>query len=188
MRLHSVFLTAAVALAPLPALAEWTMDKSHTSIFFDVAHLGFSTVTANFNEFDGDISFNPEDLAATEVSMTIASNSINTFFGPRNDHVMGADFLDVETYPEITFVSTGIEVTGEGTAIMNGDMTIKGTTIPESFNVVLNKVDANPFNPNQEVAGFTITGDIDRTDYGIDFGAPVIGAVLPVTINVELNQ
>ncbi|WP_424928425.1 YceI family protein [Amaricoccus tamworthensis] len=179
---------AAISVAPLPAFAEWTLDKSHASIFFDVEHLGFSTVTGTFEEFDANITFDPEDLAATEVAVTIAADSVNTFFEARDEHVKNADFLDVANHPEITFVSTGIEMTGDNTAELTGDVTIKGTTNSETFDVVMNQVGENPFNPEQQVAGFTITGDIDRTDYGIDFGAPVIGAVLPVTINIELNN
>jgi polyisoprenoid-binding protein YceI len=175
MPFRSILLGSAVAVAPLPALAEWTIDPAHTSVSFEVSHLGFSTVTGFFRELEGEVSFDPENLDATEVSVKIDAASVDTLWAARDEHVRSGDFLDVENHPEITFVSTGVEVTGE-------------ETNPVSFDAVLNQIGENPFDPEQRIAGFTLAGEIDRTEFGVDFGAPVISAVLPVTINVELTQ
>lgn len=188
MPIRSLLLGSAVAFAPLPALAEWTMDPSHTSVEFEVSHLGFSTVSGFFREMDGEVSFDPGNLAATEVSVAIDAASVDTLWPARDEHLRGGDFLDVENHPEITFVSTGVEVTGDDTAVITGDLTIRGETNPVSLDATLNQIGANPFNPEQQIAGFTLSGEIDRTEFGVDYGAPAIGAVMPVTINVELNQ
>ena len=188
MPFRSILLGSAVAVAPLPALAEWTIDPAHTSVSFEVSHLGFSTVTGFFRELEGEVSFDPENLDATEVSVKIDAASVDTLWAARDEHVRSGDFLDVENHPEITFVSTGVEVTGEDTAVISGDVTIRGETNPVSFDAVLNQIGENPFDPEQRIAGFTLAGEIDRTEFGVDFGAPVISAVLPVTINVELTQ
>jgi len=187
MSFRSLLLTSVIAVAPVPALANWTLDPSHTVVKFEVNHLGFSNVTGVFRDVEADVSFDPEDISATEVSVTIDAASIDTLWEPRNEHVRSADFLDVESHPEITFVSTGVEATGENTAVITGDLTIRGETNPVSFDAVLNQIGENPFDPEQRIAGFTLTGEVDRTAYGIDFGAPVIGAVLPVTVDVELT-
>ncbi len=186
MTIRSLLLGASVAFAPPPALAEWKIDPAHTAIVFSVGHLGFSDVTGVFRAFDADVSFDPANIEATEVSFTIDAASIDTLWPARDEHLRNADFLDVENHPEITFVSTGIESTGPETAVLTGEVTIRDVTRPVSFETVLNKIDANPFDPNVRVAGFTLIGEIDRTEFGIDFGAPAIGAVMPVTINVEL--
>jgi polyisoprenoid-binding protein YceI len=186
MRLPTLALAAAVALSPAAALAEWTLDRAHTSIAFTVNHLGFADVKGLFREFEADVTFDLENLDATEVTFTIAAASVDTVWEPRNEHLRSGDFLDVANHPEITFVSTGVTSTGENTAEVDGDLTIRGVTQPVTFDAVLNQVGPNPFNPEQSIAGFTLTGEIDRTAFGIDFGAPVIGAVLPVTVNVEL--
>jgi polyisoprenoid-binding protein YceI len=155
---------------------------------FEVSHLGFSNTVGFFEEFDADVTFDAENLTATEVSFTIQADSINTLWAARDNHVRGGDFLDVANHPTITFVSTGVEQTGDATAILTGDVTIRGVTQAVSFDVVVNNIGANPFNPAQGVAGFTISGEIDRTDFGINFAAPAVGAVLPVTINTELTN
>ena len=71
-------LAAALAAAPVAAVADWTLDKSHTAIVFEVSHLGFSNTTGFFTEFDADIDFDPDNLEATKVTFTIAADSVNT--------------------------------------------------------------------------------------------------------------
>lgn len=188
MRLPSLVLAAALASAALPAaaLAEWTLDRAHSHVAFTVDHLGFSDVKGLFREFDAEIAFDPDDLEATEVRFTIAAASVDTLWEARDAHLRSGDFLDVANHPEITFVTTAVTETGEDTAEVTGDLTIRGVTQEVSFDAVLNQIGPNPFDAAQNIAGFTLTGEIDRTAFGIDFGAPVIGAVLPVTVNVEL--
>lgn len=188
MKLSTLLLSSALALAPLPLLAaDWSFDKSHTTVLFTVEHLGFSDTTGIFRDFDGDVTFDPENIAATEVSFTVDAASIDTFWEARDEHVRGADFLDVANHPQITFVSTAVEQTGDATATVTGDLTIRGVTQQVALDAVLNKLDVNPFNPTVQIAGFTLTGEIDRTEFGIDYGAPVIGTLMPLTINVELT-
>ncbi|MEL6584125.1 MAG: YceI family protein [Pseudomonadota bacterium] len=186
--LKQLALATAFATAPFAAFADWELDKSHTAIMFEVSHLGFSNTVGFFEEYDADITFDAGNLTATEVSFTIQADSINTLFAARDNHVRGADFLDVANFPEITFVSTGVEQTSDTTAMLMGDLTIKGVTQPVSFDVVVNNIGPNPFNPNAAIAGFTITGEIDRTDFGVNFAAPAVGAVMPITINTELSN
>lgn len=188
MRLPTLALAAAVALSPAAALAEWTLDRAHSNIAFTVDHLGFSDVKGLFREFEAEVAFDPEDLASTEVRFTIAAASVDTLWEARDEHLRSGDFLDVANHPEITFATTSVATTGENTAEVTGDLTMRGVTQEVTFDAVLNQIGPNPFNAEQNIAGFTLTGEIDRTAFGIDFGAPVIGAVLPVTVNVELVQ
>jgi polyisoprenoid-binding protein YceI len=185
-------LVAALALplaaAPGALLADWSLDQPHSQVFFTVNHLGFADVTGTFREFDATVAFDPDDIEATEVTLTIDAASIDTLWEARDDHIRSEDFLDVANHPEITFVSTGLTLIDDATAELAGDLTIRGETRPVALEATLNNIGPNPFNPDQEIAGFTITGEVDRTEFGIDFGAPVIGAVLPVTVNVELTR
>ncbi|MEM9270690.1 MAG: YceI family protein [Pseudomonadota bacterium] len=187
MKLASLLLAGAMTLSPAAYAVDWTLDKSHTFIGFSVNHLGFSETRGTFSEFDAEISYDPADISSAAVTFTIDAASINTFWEARDNHVKGADFLDVENHPTITFVSTGVTSTGENTATLTGDMTIKGTTQEVSFDVTKAAMAANPFNPALAVAGFQLVGEIDRTDFGINFGAPAIGAVMPITIDLEIN-
>ncbi|MEO1549310.1 MAG: YceI family protein [Pseudomonadota bacterium] len=187
MKLTSLILAGALAVSPSAFAADWTLDKSHTFIGFSVNHLGFSETRGTFSEFDADITYDPADIAASSVSFTIDAASVNTFWEARDAHVRNADFLDVENHPTITFVSTGVTPTGDDTATLTGDMTIKGVTNEVSFDVTKRAMAANPFNPAVAVAGFQLVGEIDRTEFGINYGAPAIGAVMPVTIDLEIN-
>ena len=183
-------LAAAAALVAAPALAAepWAIDKSHAHITFQADHLGFSVVHGQFREFDADILFDPENIEASEISFTVNAASVDTFWPRRDEHLRSADFLNVEEHPEITFVSTSIEQTGENTAELTGDLTMIGETREITFQVTLNKLGANPFQPDgPPIAGFTATGEIVRADFGMTYGGNNFAAVIPVRIDLEIS-
>lgn len=188
MRFPVPSLAAALALTlAAPAIAEpYTLDKSHTAITFQIDHLGFSMTHGRFAKFDADIDFDAEDPAKSSVSFTIDAPSIDTGWGKRDEHVRGPDFLNVEKHPEITFKSTTIEVTGDDTATMTGDLTINGKTQEEKFDVTLRKMGPSPFGKKLMTAGFMAETVIDRTDYGISYGAGAIGNEVPVRVDLEI--
>ena len=189
MRLSRLLAAAALsAAAALPLAAEpYEIDKSHAHVMFSVDHLGFSAVHGQFREFDAEIDFDPENVEAAKVNFVIEAASVETFWDKRDAHIRGADFLDVENHPQITFVSKEVRLTSADTAEVVGDVTIRGVTNEETFQVRLNKIGPSPFNKSQTIAGFTIEGEIDRTKYGIGYGAPAIGTVLPVRLDLEAS-
>ncbi|WP_185802681.1 YceI family protein [Pontivivens nitratireducens] len=186
MFLRRVSLATALTLAPLAAFAQWQADPSHTSVTFEVDHLGFSVLHGRFQNIDPVVSFDPEDIEATEISVTIDASSVYSGWESRDEHLTQGDFLNAEEFPEITFVSTSVAQTGEDTADITGDLTMLGQTREVVFAATLNQIGPFPFNPEMQVAGFTATGSVDRTEFGMDFGAPVIPAVIPVTVNLEM--
>ena len=179
-------LAAALAAAPALAAEPWVIDRSHAHITFQADHLGFSVVHGQFREFDADILFDPEAIEATEVSVTIDAASIDTFWERRDQHLRSADFLDVDNHPTITFVSTEVVRTGDDTAEVTGDMTMIGETREVTFDATLNKLGENPFN-GTPIAGFTLTGEIRRADFGMTYGGDAFAAVIPIRIDVEIN-
>ncbi len=181
-------LTTAATLVAAPLFAApWQIDKSHTSVTFSVSHLGFSTTQGMFRDFDAEVDFDPENIETASVAFTIQAASVDTNWEARDKHVRSKDFLDAETHPEITFVSKTVRLTGENTAEITGDMTIKGVTNEETFEAMLTKIGPSPFNPDQQIAGFVITGEIDRTKYDVAYGAPAIGAVIPLRVDIEVS-
>lgn len=185
MRLAISALALLVA-APAFAAEPWTLDRSHSQITFQADHLGYSLVNGRFEAFDADILFDPEAIADTQVSVVIDAASIDTGWAARDEHVRGGDFLDVETYPEITFVSKAVEQTGENTARLIGDLTLIGETREVVWDVTLNRLAPNPFN-GAPTAGFAIEGEIVRADFGMDFGGDAFAARVPVRIDVEIT-
>ncbi|MEM1314232.1 MAG: YceI family protein [Pseudomonadota bacterium] len=193
MRFVSAFAAAAVlaagfAVAPAPAAAEpYVVDKSHAAVTFRVSHLGFADTHGVFREFDAEIEFDPDAIEEASVAFTIDAASVDTFWEARDKHVRSADFLDVENHPQITFVSKEVRLISANEAELVGDVTIRGVTQEETFTVVLNKMGPSPFNAELTIAGFTVTGEIDRTRYGIDYAAPAVGSVMPIRIDLEAS-
>ena len=189
MLIRTVALATTLALSPVAAFADWQIDPSHTAVVFEVEHFGYSDVTGVFPTVEATIdSFDPENLDTAQFKVTLDATALTTFWGPRDEHIKSPDFLDVAKFPEITFVSTSVKTTGDGTADVSGDLTIKDVTKPVTFKATVNKIGESPVMPGTDVAGFTLTGEIDRTAFGVDTYAPAIGAIMPVTINVELNN
>lgn len=187
MRLASAALFLAALSAVPAAAAPWAIDRSHATVAFSVDHLGFSLVQGVFRSFDAEIDFDPKNIETAKVSFTIDAASVDTFWEARDTHIKSADFLDAAAHPAITFVSKSVRRTGDDAAEVTGDVTIKGVTREETFSVTLRKIGPSPFNPSLIVAGFTVAGEIDRTDYGVAFGAPAIGTAMPVRIDLEIS-
>ena len=100
------------------------------------------------------------------------ADSLASGFGPLDDHLKSADFLEVETYPEITFVSTGVEVTGDNTANVTGDLTIHGTTQPVTLATTMTHIGPHPLGGaidyyQGEWAAFSATTEIDHQSFGV---------------------
>lgn len=186
MRVTTTLLAAALFAGPALAADPWVIDKSHAHITFTADHLGFSMVHGQFRTFDAEILFDPENIAATELTVTIDAASVDTFWEARDQHVRGPDFLNVEAFPEITFVSTEVIQTGENTADIVGTLTMIGETREVIFQGTLNKLGPNPFS-GTPIAGFTVTGEIVRADFGMTFGGSAFAAVVPIRIDLEIN-
>jgi len=165
----------------------WKLDKSHAHVTFEVGHLGFSTVHGQFREFDARIDFDPDNIEAATVEFTIQAASVDTLWEARDDHIRGKDFLHVEQHPEITFVSTSVEPTGAESAEITGNLTIRGVTREITLEAALNKIGPSPFDQSQTIAGFTVTGQIDRTLFGVNYAAPAVGAIMPIRIDLEMS-
>lgn len=188
MRLTALALAAAIALGgPAATAAPYVLDKSHAHVAFSVDHLGFSTVHGQFRSFDAEIDFDPGRVEATRVSFTIDAASVDTFWEARDKHLLTKDFFDAEAHPKITFVSTAVRPTGPESAEVTGDLTIRGVTKPIVLQAKLNKFGPSPFNPSQQIAGFTVTGTIDRSEYGMNYAAPAVGVEIPIRIDLEMS-
>ena len=136
---------AALALAAAPAsAATYKTDQGHTEVQFSWSHAGVSEQNAEFTVAEGTLELDPENPGDATLNVTIDANSLASGFGPLDEHLKSADFLDVENHPEITFVSTGVEVTGEKTANVTGDLTIHGTTLPITLETTMTHLGEHP--------------------------------------------
>lgn len=110
-----------------PLGGRYTVDPMHTSVGFDIGHLGLSRVQGRFTDVSGKLNVDPKNVGKSSVSFRVGTDSVDTAVAPRNAHLKTKDFFDVATYPEIAFVSTKIEKKGKG-YVAWGNLTMHGTT------------------------------------------------------------
>lgn len=172
--LLATLLSAAVA-SPVWA-ADYRIDDqgAHASINFKVKHLGYSWLTGRFNTFSGNFSYDPANVEASSINVDIDTNSIDSNHAKRDKHLRSADFLEVDKYPEATFVSTEFKVTGEGEMMVYGDFTLRGVT--KRIAIEASKVGEGNDPWGGYRAGFEGLAEIDMADYGFatDFGTVML--------------
>jgi polyisoprenoid-binding protein YceI len=177
---------AGVTVPPNTAPAgAYKLDPEHTNVSFRVSHLGFSHYTANFDKVAGALQFDPAKPQAMTVDVTIDPKSLDLNAPPAGfvDHIVGKDFLDAAAFPTITFKSTKIETTGPKTANVTGDLTLHGVTKPVTLATTFNGgYAANAFDGAR--IGFSATGVLKRSDFGIASGVPAPGTNMGVGDNV----
>ncbi|HRD46202.1 MAG TPA: YceI family protein [Caulobacter sp.] len=179
-----LFLAAALALAATPALAEpvaYAIDPSHTQTTFQVDRFGFTTIFGAFTVSEGVIWIDEANPANSRVEASVRTASLMAGDPTREDHLKGARWLNAEANPVISFKSTKVTPTGKDTADVAGDFTLNGVTKPVVFKVKLNKIGAAP-GSGKPSAGFTITGEVDRTDFGITVASGMIGNKVGIRI------
>lgn len=186
--LKTAALTAALALTAGAALAEpatYAFDTSHSQIVFDYNHLGFSTTTGMFSGITGKIVFDAEDPAASSVEASFPVASLMTGDKGRDEHFLSADFFGSEAAaPEVTFVSKSIEVTGDNTALITGDLTLNGVTKEAVLETALNQQGNHPME-NKPWLGFDATTTLKRSDFNLGMFAPAVSDEVEVQISVE---
>jgi polyisoprenoid-binding protein YceI len=165
-------------------MTTWTIDTAHSEIGFKVKHLVISTVSGKFNSFEGKLEGDPTDLTNTQISFTADIDSITTGNEQRDGHLKSADFFDAANHPKLTFKSTAIVPKGDNEYKVTGNMTIKNTTKPLTLNVDFGGIENNLY--GQTVAGFEITGKINRQDFGLTWSAVTEAGGLVVSDDVKL--
>lgn len=178
---------AALALASTVAFAApltYKIDANHTDVVASWSHFGFSNPIAHFGKVDGSITYDPANVGASKVEVTIPLSGLNSHVGDFDDHLRSADFFDAEKFPTITFKSTSVKAAGKGKLKVTGDLTIKGTTKPVVLDVTINKTGVQPL-AKREAAGFSATATVKRTDFGLGLYAPNVSDQVKLSITTE---
>ena len=164
----------------------WTIDPSHTRVGFSAKHAMVATVRGQFNEFDGALT--PGRLGTRAVVGRAdhqGAGSISTGSDDRDNHLRSGDFLDIETYPELTFRSTGVRYEGGDDFVMTGDLTIRGTTRPVELAVELEGLASDPF--GNERIGFSGETTISRKDFGLTWNVALEAGGVLVSDKVKIT-
>jgi polyisoprenoid-binding protein YceI len=173
-----------------PALAAETyvFDKAHTNIQFSWDHFGFSTTSAGFEEFSGELQFDPEDRANSSIEVTIDLDSVDSGFDTFNEHLTEKpEWFNTDEYPEATFTSTGIEALGEDRLRVTGDLTLKGVTKEITLETTINKIGKHPVS-NAKTIGFDATTTVSRSAFDMGQYAPSVGDEVTISISSEMQR
>jgi polyisoprenoid-binding protein YceI len=178
------------AQAPMPdGLVEYEVDPSHTQVMFKVRHMGVSTVTGKFNRFAATFAYDPDDPSASWVTATIDAASVDTDNDRRDNHLRSPDFFAADSYPTLTFQSTGVEEVEDGRLRVAGDLSIRGVTRPVVLDVVLEG--ATVGSEGRPIVGWTAETTVNRKDYGLrwnrltEAGGWVVGDDVRIVLEVE---
>ncbi len=165
-------------------MANWTIDTMHSEVGFKVKHLVISTVSGKFKTYNATITADAPDFSDVAISFSADISSIDTGVAQRDEHLKSADFFDSEKFEKLTFVSTRVEKDGDDYKI-SGDLTIKDVTRPITLNVEFGGVGPNMY--GQTIAGFEITGKLNRKDFGLTWGAVTEAGGVVVSDDIKLH-
>ena len=191
LKAAALALAASFLAVPASAAETYWFDQGHTEIIFGWKHAGgVSTQHGEFTKASGKLSLDPENVENSSIDVTIDTTSIATGFEPLDKHLKSADFLEVETYPEIKFKSTAVKRTGKDTADVTGDLTIHGVTQPVTLKTTLTHRGPHPvaefidYYKGQWV-GFAATTEIDHQAFKV--GNFSTGNIF-IEINTEMKD
>ena len=172
----------------------YSFDKPHTNIMFSVGHLGLSNFKGQFQEYDGTVVFDQEDVTNSSVRVTIKTASVDTDVAALDEHLLNADFFDAEKYPEIRFESTKVEKVYKDQFYITGNLSMHGVTKAVTLTARLNYAGPHPlakFNEKYKdayYAGFAAETTLRRSEFGIDRYVPMVSDEVRLIIDVELRR
>ena len=180
-------LTRTVEGKVVPVVGEWQIDPAHTSVEFIGRHLMITKVRGSFPDVSGSITIS-EDPLESGVNVVIETGTVSTGAPDRDTHLVSPDFFDVESHPQLTFVSTAIRANGDAW-ILDGDLTIKGVTKPVSMDFEFIGLVDDPWGNSK--AAFSASTEIMREDWGLSWNVALeAGGVLvskKITIEIEVQ-
>ncbi len=165
------------------ATTNWSLDPTHSELQFKVKHLMITNVTGSLNVISAILTSESEDFEDAKVTFEAETGSIDTGNKDRDNHLISGDFFDAENHPKISFTSTSFKKDG-GDYVLDGDLTVKGTTKPVKLNVEFGGIATDPWGNTK--AGFTLSGKINRTDFGLSWNAALETGGVMVSEEVKL--
>ena len=162
----------------------WTLDSAHTTLGFEARHMGLTKVRGQFDSFRGEVEGDPADITSARGRIEVDTASVDTGNNDRDGHLRGPDFFDVENYPTMVFEVKEIRDEGDGAYKVVGDLTIKGVTKEIALDYEHGGDIRDPFG-NRKVGG-TLTGSINRRDWGLNWNVPLDTGGVLVSENIKL--
>ena len=156
---------------------------AHAFIQFKIKHLGYSWLYGRFDKFDGTLELDESAPEKSKITVTVDTTSLNSNHAERDKHLKGKDFLNVDKYPSATFVSTGINLTGETAAVLKGKLTLHGVT--KDIEVPISHVGGGKDPWGGYRHGFTGTVTLALKDFGIDYNLGPASTHVDMLLDLE---
>lgn len=162
----------------------WSADPVHSDVSFKVRHMAVGKARGTFDLTSAQLTVGPDGLEGGAVSAVIDAASVDTKHEQRDEHVRSADFLDVANHPTLAFSSTGVRRIADDEFVVDGDLTLRGTTRPVALQTEYLGVTIDAYGGTR--AGFSATTAISRKDYGVSFDAAFGAGNAVVSDKVEI--
>jgi len=187
-------LTIATTLAGIAAAdadpREWTLDLGHAYVGWEIDHMGLSRTNGEFRAFDGTFLIDEEAPENSRITFTVDAASVDSNHVGRDNHIRNADYLNVERFPAITFVSTEVEMLTASSGKLHGELAMHGVAAPLTLDFEMVRDTTYPeFIPNYDqvrVVGFEVTGQVLRLDHGMDFIA-FLGSPTGLAVDLDIH-
>jgi polyisoprenoid-binding protein YceI len=172
------------------AKTNWAIDSAHSKVGFKVKHLMISNVLGSFREFEGNVTTVGNDFSTADITFSLNAASIDTEMADRDAHLKSPDFFDTESFKKITFQGTGLKDLGDDMYELSGNLTIKGVSHPVTLSTEFGGIMNDPWGNLK--AGFSITGKINRKDWGLNWnaaleaGGVLVGEEVKISCDIEL--
>jgi len=167
-------------------VTKWSIDQAHSEIAFKVRHLMIANVKGTFKIFDASIYTEKKKFTTAEIDLWIDASSINTGDAKRDEHLKSTDFFDVQNHKQITFTSSSIEKRDKDCDyVLWGELTMKGVTKKVKLKVQFGGIVNDPM--GNEKAGFTVTGKINKSDWGLTWNASIESGGLMVSEEIKIS-
>ena len=177
-------MSTATAVPTSVPTGRWSVDPSHSSVEFQVKHLGIANVRGHFAKFGGTLEIG-DDLASAKAYGVVEAASVDTNDEARDAHLRSPDFFDVDRHRDITFESRSITPTGDDGFEITGDLTMRGVTRELTLRAEITGTEQDPY--GNERVGLEVTGELDRGDYGITFNQALGSGNVLVSDRVKLH-
>jgi polyisoprenoid-binding protein YceI len=191
MKILAFVIMAVVSTFTYAQAPTWVFEPSHCKVGFSISHFGISETEGQFKKFTGTIVATQKDFSDAKIDFTVDVNSINTDDEQRDGHLKSADFFDAAKYPSLIFKSKSMKPAGKNKYTLKGDLTMHGITKEIELDVLFGGiVNKDPFGNTK--AGFKVTGNIDRKEWGLtwnkvlDTGGVAVGEQVAIECHIEL--
>ena len=179
-------------VTPTPVTTTWVIDPTHSEVQFKVKHLMVSTVTGLFSRYEGKLEMDGNDFDDAKITFFADIDSISTGNEQRDEHLKSAEFFDAPQFPTLSFISTGMTKTAADAYVLNGQLTLHGTTKPVTLKAEYGGQMQDFY--GQTKAGFEITGTIKRKEFGLNWdgvteaGGIVVSDDVKLVLNIQVTK